>query len=250
MIPTTAASRSRVRGYFVTGTDTGVGKTLVSCALLQAFAARGKRAVGMKPVCAGAVRDECGLRNEDVEQLLAAGNVAAPRSLVNPYCFETPVAPHIAACASGASMSIPVILEKFYELARAADMVVVEGAGGFCVPLNADESMADVAQRLDLPVLLVVGMRLGCINHALLTAQAIRARGLTLAGWIANHIDAALEEADANVDAIGLRLQAPLIARIPFSREADWRRIAALVEVDQLFTQGLDSSVFSSGNSR
>jgi dethiobiotin synthetase len=230
----TSQPQRRFRGYFVTGTDTGVGKTLVSCALLQAFAARGKRVVGMKPVAAGAVRDAGGLRNEDVEMLLTAGNVAAPRSLVNPYCFWAAVAPHIAAHAAGVNISVALIREKFDELACAADLVVVEGAGGFCVPLNSGEDMTDVARRLDLPVLLVVGMRLGCINHALLTAQAIRACGLTLAGWLANHIDPVLDEADANVAALAQRLQAPLIARIPFSRDPDSRQFAALVDVDLL----------------
>lgn len=250
MTQASAQSRRLVRGYFVTGTDTGVGKTLLCCALLQAFAGRGKRVAGMKPVAAGAVREEGGLRNEDVELLLAAGNIVAPRSQVNPYCFEAPIAPHIAAHAAGMKISLAVIRKKFAELAQAADLVVVEGAGGFCVPLNAREDMADVAQCLELPVLLVVGMRLGCINHALLTARAIRARGLTLAGWLANHIDPKLEQADANVAALAQRLQAPLIARIPFSHDPDARRIAALMDVDQLLAQGLDSAACNTDNSR
>ncbi|MEK6593336.1 MAG: dethiobiotin synthase [Pseudomonadota bacterium] len=247
---TPLASRLSPPGFFVTGTDTGVGKTLVTCALLRAFAARGKRVVGMKPVAAGAVQDEGGLRNQDVEQILAAGNIAAPRRLVNPYCFEAPIAPHIAASAAGVSIDLAVIQESYAELACKADIMIVEGAGGFCVPLSAREDMADLAQCLGLPVLLVVGMRLGCINHALLTAQAIRARGLRLAGWLANHIDPALEQADANVAALAQRLHAPLIARIAFARDPDPRRVAAAMDVDQLLMQGFDSAAFNADNSR
>jgi dethiobiotin synthetase len=247
---TPLAPRFLPPGFFVTGTDTGVGKTLVTCALLRAFAARGRRVAGMKPVAAGAARHEGGLRNDDVEQMLAAGNTAAPRALVNPYCFEPPIAPHIAAAATGANISIAVILEKHAELMHYADLVVVEGAGGFCVPLGASEDMADLAQALDLPVLLVVGMRLGCLNHALLTAQAIRARGLRLAGWVANHIDPAQAQADANVEALAQRLQAPLIARIPFACDPDARTVAAMMDIDRLLTQGLDSATFEADNSR
>lgn len=247
---TPPASRLPPRGLFVTGTDTGVGKTLVSCALLRALAARGRRVAGMKPVAAGAARHEGGLRNDDVEQMLAAGNTSAPRALVNPYCFEPPIAPHIAAAAAGVHISIAAIREKHAELMHYAELVVVEGAGGFCVPLGAGEDMADLAQSLGLPVLLVVGMRLGCLNHALLTAQAIRARGLRLAGWVANHIDPAQAQADANVEALAQRLQAPLIARIPFARDPDAQHVAAMMNIDRLLMQGLDSATFEAGNSR
>ena len=143
-----------------------------------------------------------------------------------------------------------MILEKYAELARNADFVVVEGAGGFCVPLSSNEDMADLAQHLGLPLLLVVGMRLGCLNHALLTAQAIRARGLRLAGWVANHVDPALEQADANVAALAQRLQAPLIARILFSRAPDPRRIAAVMDIDRLLMQDFDSAAPGADNSR
>ncbi len=223
-----------LHGLFVTGTDTGVGKTLVTCALLHAFAARGLRVVGMKPVAAGAQWHADGLRNEDVEQILAAGNVPASRQLVNPYCFEPPVAPHIAARDAGVEIDFRHVELAYGGLSQLADMVIVEGAGGFCVPLNARENTADLAQRLDLPVLLVVGMRLGCLNHALLTVQAIRASGLLLAGWVANHIDPQMAHAEANIAALTERLTLPPVARIGFSFPPDPRSIAASLDIGRL----------------
>jgi dethiobiotin synthetase len=224
------------RGYFVTGTDTDVGKTLLACALLHAFAARGLRVCGMKPVAAGAAEVDGVLVNDDVAQLIAAGNIEAPREQVNPYCFAPAVAPHIAAAASGRPIRIDVIEDRFGQLTQRADVVIVEGAGGFCVPLNDTHSSADLAHRLALPVILVVGMRLGCLNHALLTAQAIRARGLALAGWVANHIDAAMAEADANVAALQSRLDAPLLARIAHNAAPDAAAIAQQLDLRAMAT--------------
>ncbi|OGA46354.1 MAG: dethiobiotin synthase [Betaproteobacteria bacterium RIFCSPLOWO2_12_FULL_62_13] len=214
-------------GYFITGTDTGIGKTLVACALLHALSSRGLRAAGMKPVAAGAQRSGGELRNEDAERLAAASSVTVPRTLLNPYCFELPIAPHIAAREAEVSIELEPILRAYHALAQRADVVVVEGIGGFCVPLNAREDTADLAQRLALPVLLVVGMRLGCLNHALLTAQAIRAKGLQFAGWIANRIDPTLAAAEWNVAALAERLAAPLLGDIEFMAAPDPRRIAA-----------------------
>ena len=210
-----------MHGLFITGTDTGVGKSLVACALLHAYAARGLRVIGMKPVAAGAAFVNGAWVNEDVEQLLAASNVRAPLKAVNPYCFEQAIAPHIAASINKNTIKINKLQEKYAHLSVLADVVVVEGAGGFCVPLNDHETSADLARALALPVVLVVGMRLGCLNHALLTAEAIRARGLTLVGWVANHIDAAMPQADANVASLEARLNAPLIARIAYSTMPD-----------------------------
>lgn len=228
------ASRLTPRGFFVTGTDTGVGKTLVACALLHAFAARGKRVVGMKPVAAGAQWHADGLRNEDVEQILAAGNVPASRQLVNPYCFEPPIAPHIAARAAGIEIDLRHIELAYGALSRLADVVIVEGAGGFGVPLNARESTADLVQRLGLPVLLVVGMRLGCLNHALLTAQAVRTCGLEFAGWVANQVDPRMAHAEANIAALTERFAAPPVVRIGFSFPPDPRSIATNLDLDRL----------------
>ncbi len=204
------------QGFFVTGTDTGVGKTLVACALLRCCVARGLRATGMKPVAAGAER--CGeeLRNEDVEALRAAGNVDAPREIVNPYGFALPVAPHIAAAAEGRAIEPHTIDSAYRRLRELSDIDVVDGVGGFLVPLVKGFDTAALAVRLALPVILVVGMRLGCLNHALLTAEAIAARGLTLRAWVANHIDGDMACAEQNVQALAERLPAPCLGRIPY----------------------------------
>jgi dethiobiotin synthetase len=204
-------------GFFVTGTDTGVGKTLVACALLHAFASRGYTAVGMKPVASGAERRETGLHNEDVEQLIAAGNVTAPREHVNPYCFEPAIAPHLAAARTGERIAFGRIDHGFRELAARAQVVIVEGVGGFRVPLGPDGDTAALAARLALPVVLVVGLRLGCLNHALLTIEAIAARGLELAGWIANEADPMMSAVDENVRALQALIAAPLLTRIAHS---------------------------------
>lgn len=205
------------QGFFVTGTDTGVGKTLVACALLRAYAARDLRVIGMKPIAAGATRLNGVLINDDAEQLIAASNVQAPREWVNPYCFEPPIAPHLAAVEDEKHIEIKYLKNMTLRLLAMSDVLIVEGAGGFCVPLNDHETSADLACALRFPVVLVVGMRLGCLNHALLTAEAICARGLTIAGWVANHIDALMERADANVATLNARLArygAPLLARV------------------------------------
>jgi dethiobiotin synthetase len=198
------------RGFFVTGTDTGVGKTRVAAAMLRAFAARGWRAVGMKPIAAGVVPGAT--RNADVTALLAAGNLAPSPADVNPYSFSSPIAPHLAAEKAGIVVDLEAIAAAYARLAELADIVVVEGAGGTLVPLSARFDMLDIAVRLHVPVLLVVGIRLGCLNHALLSALSINARGLTLAGWIANRIDPEMRAADENVATLAARLPAPLVA--------------------------------------
>jgi dethiobiotin synthetase len=221
-------------GFFVTGTDTGVGKTLVACSLLRAFASRGFRAVGMKPVASGAVPRAAGLVHDDVERLVAAGNVAAPRERINPYCFAPPIAPHLAASAAGMRIDLDHIGRCFDALAAAADVVIVEGVGGFRVPLGPGADTAQLAARLALPVVLVVGMRLGCLNHALLTADAIAGRGLALAGWVANHIDPRMDAADENVQALEALIAAPLLARIAFTATPDSAASAALLDIRKL----------------
>lgn len=195
------------RGIFVTGTDTGVGKTRVATALLRAFVAAGGRAVGMKPVAAGI--DPATTLHHDVAALVAAGNVRAPLADVNPFAFAPAIAPHVAATAAGRAIDVDRIAAAYGALARRADLVVVEGAGGALVPLDEQRDMLDIASRLRLPVLLVVGMRLGCLNHALLSAVAIRARGLELAGWVANRIDPAMAAVAESVATLDRRLAAP-----------------------------------------
>ena len=198
--------------WFIAGTDTEVGKTFVTCALLHAFARQGIRAVGMKPIAAGTDADG---RNEDVEQLLAAMSVNPARAVVNPYLFSPPIAPHIAAREAGRSIEPGPIQDAFKALQAQAEVVLVEGVGGFLVPLGPTYDAADLAQDLALPVILVVGMRLGCINHALLTRDAIAARGLPLAGWVANRIDPHMNRLEENIEALQTRLPAPLLGIIP-----------------------------------
>lgn len=198
--------------WFVAGTDTEVGKTFATCALLLALRAQGLRAIGMKPIAAGTDADG---KNDDVERLVAAAGVAAPRELINPYLFRPAIAPHIAAAEAGISIDIDRIVAAFERLRPLADVVLVEGVGGFCVPLDERSDTADLAEKLGLPVILVVGMRLGCINHALLSCQAIAARGLKLAGWIANRIDPAMSRFEENLAALRARIDAPLLGVIP-----------------------------------
>ena len=221
------------RGFFITGTDTGVGKTVVTCGLLRAFAAAGERVVGMKPVAAGATRVAGALINDDAAQLRAAGNIEAPLDLINPYCFEPPIAPHLAAMHAGVVISLEIIGNAFTALAERADRVMVEGVGGFRVPLNATQDSADLAMQLALPVILVVGIRLGCLNHALLTAHAIEERNLEFTGWIANRIDPQMEDIDLNVAALKQRLAAPLLGDIAHA-PIDAPRVVAQLDLSLL----------------
>jgi dethiobiotin synthetase len=197
--------------WFVTGTDTGIGKTFVTCALLRGATKRGLRAVGMKPVAAGADLIDSRPINEDTAALIAAGNVAADESLVTPYCLRAAIAPHLAARDEGIGIEFDVIAGALSQLRTRADRVFVEGAGGLLVPLGANRDYADLAGALELPVILVVGMRLGCINHALLTVAAIRSRGLELVGWVANRIDPGMLRFDDNLDSLRERIEAPLL---------------------------------------
>jgi len=208
--------RSRGRGLFVIGTDTGVGKTEISCGLLRAYARQGKAVVGMKPVAAGLSRTRAGLRNADVEALRRESTVRAARALTNSYAFVPPIAPHIAARDASVDIRADAIVRAFRALAMRADVVVVEGVGGFRVPLAPRFDTADLAVRLRLPLVLVVGMRLGCLSHALLTIEAIEARGLALAGWVANRIDPRMRRYRENVSALRERVQAPLLGEIPY----------------------------------
>jgi dethiobiotin synthetase len=217
--------------YFVTGTDTAVGKTLISCALLYAFAAQGKRIVGMKPVAAGCDAD--GL-NEDVKQLRAASNTLASLGQINPYSFFHPVAPHIAARNAGVSITLDRILESYNELAAQAEVVIVEGAGGFQVPLNDTQDSTDLAVALGLPVILVVGMRLGCLNHALLTLRAINDCGLICAGWVANVLDPDMAALDENIQALQQRIKAPLLGVVKHQAAPDAHTIATQLDLNLL----------------
>jgi len=215
-------------GWFVVGTDTGIGKTHASCALLHALARRHPRVCGMKPVAAGAVQGADGLTNEDSIAHRAASTVRVPPALDNPVLLPEPLSPHIAAARAGRPIAFDAVLSAYAQLSARCDAVVVEGAGGFLVPLSPTQTGADLALALRLPLVLVVGMRLGCLNHALLTAEAIRARGLVLAGWIANRVDPQFLCPDDNLAYLETHLGAPLLADLPWSATPDPRRDADL----------------------
>jgi dethiobiotin synthetase len=206
-------------GVFITGTDTGVGKTVVAAALIRALAREGLRVAGMKPVAAGASMTASGLRNADALALLQSANITAPYETVNPYCFAAPIAPHIAARDAGIAVDIELLRRRFDELASKADCVVVEGAGGWLTPISAGASMADVAAALALPVILVVGLKLGCLNHSFLTARALAQKGVKLAGWVGNSIDPAFERAADNIRELENSLQ-PAAAIVPYASHA------------------------------
>ena len=215
-----------MKGLFVTGTDTGVGKTRVAVALIHALRAQGLRVAAMKPVSAGHAPGEL---NEDVLALLQAANVAADIRDVNPYAFEPAIAPHIAAQQAGVRIDLDVIVAAYARLAAASDVVVVEGAGGWRVPLNEHEDMADLAQRLGLPVVLVVGLRLGCLSHALLTAESIGRRQQPWAGWVGNAIDPDMGCQAKNVAALRARLPGPCLGihsyqphLVPMTSPSEW----------------------------
>jgi dethiobiotin synthetase len=217
------------RGIFVTGTDTGVGKTWVSAGLMVALQRQGLRVLGMKPVAAGCEQTADGLRNEDALLLQQHGSLPMDYTVINPYALAPAVAPHLAAAQAGVHIELERIVHHYQTLAAAADAVVVEGAGGWLVPLNERESMADLALHLELEVVLVVGLRLGCINHALLTAEAIRARGCKLTGWVANTLDLRMSKLPQNILSIQQRIDAPLLGVIPYQEGLCVETIAAQI---------------------
>ena len=204
------------RGYFITGTDTGVGKTAVTLGLMQLMQARGCRVAAMKPVASGGETTAAGLRNNDALRLQQQASVELEYTQLNPYCFAPSIAPHIAAEEAGVHMDINEIYNKYNMIKGMSDCVLVEGAGGWQVPLNAEETLADLAVALGLEVILVVAIRLGCLNHALLTAESIDSSGCQLAGWVANHVLPASEAAAANVRALDQRLACPRLGTVSY----------------------------------
>lgn len=214
------------KAYFITGTDTGVGKTLIASALIYKFAQSGLKSVGMKPVAAGCELVSGRLISEDVTRLIAASNVMAPLAQINPYAFVPAIAPHIAAQQAGVEIELATIQKTYRALAECADVVIVEGAGGFCVPLGDNLNTADLAALLNIPIILVVGMRLGCLNHALLTVEAIEARGLRLAGWVANAIVGSMAMFDENLLSLKERIIAPCLGVVPWQIDANFEKVA------------------------
>ncbi|KRA54456.1 dethiobiotin synthetase [Pseudoxanthomonas sp. Root65] len=216
---------------FVTGTDTGVGKTVASTALLHAFRARGMRAVGMKPVASGCVATPDGWRNDDALALQAASDPVPPYDDLNPYALSAPLAPEIAAREAGVDVQLGVLVSAFERLHPLADLVLVEGVGGWAAPLTATLDQRHLVQELRLPVVLVVGMRLGCINHARLSARAIQDDGARLVGWIANEVDPDMERRDENFALLSARLPVPCWGRLPYAPDVDARVQAAHLSV-------------------
>jgi dethiobiotin synthetase len=222
---------------FVTGTDTGVGKTHASATLLHALRAAGYPSVGMKPVASGSEWRDDHWHNDDVAALRNASSVDVPPSMTCPFLLRTPCSPHLAAALEGTQITPEPIQAAFSELCTRASAVVVEGVGGFHVPLSAGLAQwttADLAVMLGLPVVLVVGIRLGCLNHAVLTAAAVRARGLRLAGWIANRIDPDMALAAENIATLCASLDAPCLGEIPWQK--DPREAAAAIDLSPLLT--------------
>jgi dethiobiotin synthetase len=205
-----------MHGFFVTGTDTDCGKTEVTLGLMAALKQRGLTVIGMKPIASGCERTSSGLRNSDAMRLRAEGSIEAPYSLVNPYAFEPPIAPHIAAGEAGIEISLATIEQAYGMLACEADRVIVEGVGGWRVPLGPTLFVSDIPQALELPVILVVGLKLGCINHALLTSDAIRTAGGRLVGWIGNRIDPEMAYPDANLATLAALIEAPCLGVVPW----------------------------------
>lgn len=222
-----------MNGWFVTGTDTEIGKTCVSAGLAHALHQRGWRVAAVKPLAAGQQQDAQGRWfNEDVRQLHAAQSAGLSEAEVGPLQWRTPCAPHIAAALEGRPIARASVLASVRAAAARADRVVVEGVGGFRVPLTDGWDTADLARELGLPVLLVVGLRLGCINHAALTAEAIRARGLVLAGWVANTLEAPLAQLEPNLSALQNVLGAPCWGHVPRLPDPHPAAVAAHLRID------------------
>jgi len=219
---------------FITGTDTGVGKTRIAAALCRALAAHGARVAAMKPVASGCTLTPDGLRNEDALALIAAMNVRARYCDVNPYAFEPAIAPHIAAQEAGVDIDFDVLDRAFNRLKMQSEALIVEGAGGWLAPLDATRGFADLAVHWQMDIVLVVGMRLGCLNHALLTAESIERRGLRLRGWVANSIDPRFERPTENLSSLTNRISAPCLGYFSFEPHADPEALARGLAVDAL----------------
>lgn len=221
--------------FFVTGTDTGAGKTLVTAGLLAAAAWAGKRTMGLKPVAAGCEQTSEGLRNEDALILQEAASIKLPYQQVNPVALAPAIAPHIAAERAGRGLTVSRLVGFCRgAMLHKADLTLIEGAGGWRVPLNNRETMADIAKALELPVILVVSMKLGCLNQALLTAEAVKRDGLWLAGWVANTLQPIMNEYQANLDYLAKHLESPLIGEVPLLSEPTANEAAKYLKPDLL----------------
>ncbi|MBH3428513.1 dethiobiotin synthase [Pseudomonas alkylphenolica] len=221
--------------YFIAGTDTDVGKTTVAAGLLHAAQLAGLTTLGAKPVASGCVVTAKGLRNDDALALMAQSTLTLPYEQVNPFAFEPAIAPHLAAREAGVALSVPGLLAPMRDiLAQGADFTLIEGAGGWRVPLSDQANLSDLAIALKLPVILVVGVRLGCISHALLSAEAIARDGLQLAGWVANIVDPRTSRLEENLATLAERLPAPCLGRVPKLKQASAERVAEYLQLDLL----------------
>ncbi|MFT7460947.1 MAG: dethiobiotin synthetase [Planctomycetota bacterium] len=221
-------------GYFITGTDTGAGKTVVTLGLMAALKKTDASVLGMKPVASGSVRTSEGLRNEDALQIQRQGDVHVPYELLNPYAFEPAIAPHFASKEVGENIDLNKILSCYQTLAGLAETQIVEGVGGWRVPLGDNYSVSDLAKALNLPIIVVVGLRLGCINHAVLTAEAISRDGLHLKAWVANQLEPDYETLQATVDCLSNIIPAPMLGQVPFMNTVDIDRVSACLNIDLL----------------
>lgn len=221
--------------YFIAGTDTDVGKTTIAAGLLHAAHLAGFSTLGAKPVASGCEVSSKGLRNADAMALIAESSLKLPYEQVNPFAFEPAIAPHLAAREAGVALSVQALLTPMREvLAKEADFTLIEGAGGWRVPLSGEANLSDLAVALKLPVILVVGVRLGCINHALLTAEAIARDGLQLAGWVANIVDPRTSRLEENLASLAERLPAPCLGRVPKLKQVSAETVAAYLQLDLL----------------
>ncbi|MEA5670667.1 dethiobiotin synthase [Pseudomonas sp. MH2] len=223
------------QAYFIAGTDTDVGKTTIATGLLRAAHNLGRSTLAAKPVASGCTVSPKGLRNSDALALIDESSIKLPYEQVNPFAFEPAIAPHVAAREAGVALSVPTLRDAMQQiLAHGADFTLIEGAGGWRVPLSDHANLSDLAVALKLPVILVVGVRLGCINHALLSAEAIARDGLQLAGWVANIVDPRTSRLEENLASLAERLPAPCLGRVPWLKPAGAEAVAGHLDLDLL----------------
>ena len=220
--------------FFVTGTDTDSGKTLITLALMHSLQQAGLKVNAMKPVAAGATLYAEGLMNEDAMLLQQQSSVKPAYQLLNPYLFKEPVAPHIAARHEQVVIDMASIVSAFNALKQQAEVTLVEGAGGWLVPLNEQHDIADIAVQLKLPVILVVGLKLGCINHARLSLQSIYASGCQIAGWVGSQVDSGMSCRDENIEALTHYINAPCLGVVPFLSQPTAAEAAKYLIHDEL----------------
>ena len=223
--------------FFITGTDTGVGKTWFTVSLMTALKQRGFKVMGMKPVATGAIMTKNGLINEDAKLIMQNCSQKVSYNLINPFVFELPIAPHVAAKHKGVVIDLDQIIKNYHLLRSMCDVLVVEGVGGWRVPVTNEHSLTDLVSKFDLSVILVVGMRLGCINHAILTAEAINADGMNLCGWVSNRLDTVYSQSEETIEALKKRLDCPHIADLRYNSNFDPNKIAE--EIAPAFILGI-----------